>query len=72
MEALMHRRYIITVVAVAAGFVMTVPPAVARDYNCSDFNTWRQAQRFFKAHHPNRDPYGLDADHDGIACESLR
>jgi hypothetical protein len=45
---------------------------MGRDYDCSDFNSWKQAQRFFKHHHPRQDPYRLDADHDGIACESLR
>ncbi len=42
-----------------------------QDRDCSDFNTQAQAQHFFKRHHPNRDPHGLDADHDGIACEDL-
>jgi len=42
-----------------------------RDWDCSDFNTHKQAQRFFKKHHPNRDPYRLDGDNDGIACEDL-
>ena len=42
-----------------------------RDRDCSDFKTHKQAQRFFKKHHPKRDPHRLDADHDGIACESL-
>jgi hypothetical protein len=43
------------------------------DVNCSDFDTQAHAQSFFigtggtKSH----DPYGLDHDHDGVACESL-
>jgi hypothetical protein len=45
-------------------------PAAARDYDCSDFPTQRAAQKWFKHHHPRQDPSGLDADHDGIACES--
>lgn len=45
------------------------PPPKA-DYNCTDFKTHAQAQAFFKAHGPG-DPYGLDKDGDGIACESL-
>jgi excalibur calcium-binding domain-containing protein len=54
------------------GFMATAQPASAfRDRDCSDFSTHAQAQRFFKKHHPNRDPHRLDADHDGIACESL-
>lgn len=48
------------------------PASAFVDRDCSDFSTHAQAQRFFKRHHPNRDPHGLDADHDGIACESLR
>jgi hypothetical protein len=53
--------------AIAAG------GADARDVDCKDFRTQRQAQRFFKKHDGSRrnDPYGLDADHDGKACESL-
>lgn len=50
-------------------------PAVAfRDRDCSDFRTWRQAQKFFKKTGGTRryDPHRLDADHDGIACEELR
>ena len=42
------------------------------DRDCGDFPTWRQAQDFFEAAGgPARDPHRLDADHDGIACESL-
>lgn len=65
----MHRFLIALVVA--AGFLVAAQPIAARDYDCSDFSTHRAAQRFFKHHHPNRDPYGLDGDNDGIACESL-
>lgn len=50
----------------------SVPKASAsRDYDCSDFATHRQAQRFFKHHNPRRDPFRLDGDNDGIACEDL-
>ena len=41
-----------------------------RDYNCSDFRTQAEAQRMLDAY-PG-DPFRLDGDHDGIACESLR
>lgn len=43
------------------------------DVNCDDFNTHRQAQDFFKGTggSRNNDPYGLDSDGDGIACETL-
>jgi len=42
-----------------------------RDYDCSDFKTHAAAQRFFERHHPGRDPFNLDGDGDGKACESL-
>ena len=43
------------------------------DKNCSDFSTQAQAQAWFVAHggSASNDVAGLDADHDGIACESL-
>jgi excalibur calcium-binding domain-containing protein len=43
------------------------------DVNCPDFDTHAHAQSFFKGTGGSRsnDPYGLDRDHDGIACESL-
>jgi hypothetical protein len=48
-------------------------PASAGDKDCSDFSSWQQAQHFYKKHGgPRYDPDRLDADHDGIACESLR
>jgi hypothetical protein len=43
-----------------------------RDYDCSDFATQREAQRFFeKEGGPRDDPHGLDGAGDGIACEDL-
>jgi Excalibur calcium-binding domain len=68
----LRTRLVATAVALAA---LTVPatPAMAADKDCSDFSTWRQAQNFYKRHGgPKRDPHHLDADHDGVACESLR
>lgn len=40
------------------------------DRNCDDFDSQAEAQEFFEAAGPG-DPHGLDADGDGIACESL-
>jgi hypothetical protein len=58
----------LAVVLVSLAFI--AEPALAfSDRDCSDFPTQAKAQHFFKRHHPNRDPHGLDADHDGIACE---
>lgn len=42
------------------------------DKDCLDFDTQRQAQRYFESKGgPGSDPDRLDADHDGIACQSL-
>src|SRR3954469_22564327 len=41
-------------------------------YNCSDFSTQPEAQRFFdKAGGVGHDTNGLDGDKDGVACEDL-
>ena len=48
------------------------PPGEARDYDCSDFGHWRDAQDFYLATGgPQRDPHRLDGDGDGVACENL-
>ena len=42
------------------------------DRNCSDFDTWQEAQDFFLSEGgPNEDPHRLDRNSDGTACESL-
>ena len=42
------------------------------DRNCSDFDTWEEAQDFFLSEGgPENDPHRLDRNNDGIACESL-
>lgn len=53
----------------AAAIALSLAPRSARavDYDCSDFANQAEAQR----HLLSGDPYGLDADGDGIACESL-
>lgn len=46
--------------------------AVAADRDCADFDTQREAQRFFENHGgPQNDPHQLDGDNDGRACETL-
>jgi hypothetical protein len=66
-------RKTIAALAVLAVLGFAAAPAHARDKDCSDFNSWRQAQHYYKAHGgPRHDPDRLDADHDGIACEDLR
>jgi endonuclease YncB( thermonuclease family) len=48
-----------------------VPAASAADRDCSDFATQKAAQLFFLDQGgPRYDPHRLDADGDGIACET--
>lgn len=43
------------------------------EYNCADFETQSEAQRFFaNAGGPSSDTNRLDGDNDGEACEELR
>ncbi len=43
------------------------------DVDCPDFDTHAHAQSFFKGTGgtTSNDPYRLDRDHDGVACETL-
>ncbi len=66
----MHRR-LIALALVTAGLGIAASPAAAADKDCSDFPTQAAAQKFFKKKGgPKKDPHRLDADRDGIACES--
>lgn len=56
--------------ATAAPTMTPTPPF--EDRNCSDFDTWQEAQDFFLAEGgPEEDPHRLDRNRDGVACESL-
>jgi competence protein ComEC len=44
-------------------------PCAATDCNCSDFDTQAEAQACLDA--DPTDPFNLDGDNDGLACESL-
>ena len=48
-------------------------PQGFEDRNCSEFDTQKQAQTFFEAEGGliGKDPHKLDANNNGIACESL-
>jgi hypothetical protein len=64
-------RKTIAVLTAVVAFAVTAAPASAGDKDCADFPTQKAAQRFFVKHGgPKKDPHRLDADHDGIACES--
>lgn len=41
--------------------------AAAVDYDCADFSTQEEAQEYLEP----GDPYNLDGDNDGVACEDL-
>ena len=42
------------------------------DRDCGHFRTWEEAQAFYTAAGgPETDRHRLDADDDGIACETL-
>jgi hypothetical protein len=56
-----------TVAVVVAALYMPQPAAAAqhRDYDCADFSSQAEAQEYLSP----GDPYNLDGDSDGIACE---
>lgn len=58
---------LLAVVLAGAGFLSNPPAAQAVDYDCDNFSNQAQAQGYLLA----GDPYRLDADGDGVACESL-
>jgi len=50
----------------------TIPGNPGDSKNCSDFDSWDDAQEWYEKYFPYYgDIAGLDADNDGIACESL-
>lgn len=53
----------------------TLMPALAegkKKYRCKDFTSHAEAQKIFEQEGgPKKDPYNLDHDGDGIACEGL-
>jgi hypothetical protein len=51
----------------SALFLISVASASAVDYDCEDFETQEEAQEYLLP----GDPYGLDGDNDGVACEDL-
>jgi hypothetical protein len=57
------------VTVIAVGLTAQAPSASAhrRDYDCADFANQAEAEEYLLP----GDPYNLDADSDGIACEDL-
>jgi endonuclease YncB( thermonuclease family) len=58
---------ILLVLGALVAVLISAAPASARDYDCSDFSTQAQAQKYLL----KGDPYSLDSDGDGVACETL-
>lgn len=63
----MRRRVAIAVGLAMLGALLAPSLATARDYDCADFNTQEEAQEYLLP----GDPYNLDGDNDGEACEDL-
>lgn len=65
------RRLAVLVAAIATSAVLALTPTAGAftDKDCKDFDSRKQAQKFFKKHDPQDDPHNLDADNDGKACE---
>lgn len=62
---------IAAIAGLGLGLVATGAGAQSSDRDCSDFPNQASAQSFFLASGgPSSDPHGLDADNDGVACES--
>ena len=51
------------------GFVMAPAASVAQDLDCNNFQFQEDAQDVLNG--DPSDPNRLDADHDGVACETL-
>jgi hypothetical protein len=58
---------VLVLLAAIAVALRASPSASGADLDCSDFSNQSQAQQNLLP----GDPYGLDADGDGVACESL-
>ena len=58
---------IVLTFAATAVLALTPAPAAARDYDCADFANQAEAQEYLLP----GDPYRLDGDSDGVACEDL-
>jgi hypothetical protein len=65
----MKRTTALLLPALSALAVLAIVPASASaiDYDCEDFASQEEAQEYLLP----GDPYGLDGDDDGVACEDL-
>lgn len=68
------RRLIASFMFFSASLLLVASMGFAQDpgdFNCSDFSTQPEAQDFYENNDPQSDPFILDSDSDGIACETL-
>lgn len=71
MHSTLARLATLIAVLIGSAFVGALPAQAIVDRDCADFDSQRQAQIFFlRAGGPDRDPHRLDADGDGVVCES--
>ena len=61
------KTFILFVLAMPVLLALTPSSAAAIDYDCEDFASQEEAQEYLLP----GDPYGLDGDNDGVACEDL-
>jgi len=61
---------VVAAVVIAGGLWWAMRDDGGGDLNCSDFGSQADAQRVYDA--TPGDPYDLDRDGDGVACEGLR
>jgi endonuclease YncB( thermonuclease family) len=66
-------RRIVLALCVVFALLGTVAPTSAQDRDCADFATQAEAQAYFTAGggSPSYNFNNLDANHDGVACESF-
>jgi excalibur calcium-binding domain-containing protein len=71
-----HGRVLAVTATIASSLFLPGTPAAAQgsyDYDCTDFDSRRDAQAFYEeAGGPLYDPFNLDEDKDGIACEEWK
>jgi len=62
-----HTKILLSSAIGALAVFAVAPTNASADYDCADFATQEEAQEYLLP----GDPYRLDADNDGIACEDL-
>lgn len=73
MYSALRRAFVMPVIALslATATVLAGSPAQAADKDCGDFASQKAAQIFFLENGgPDSDPHNLDADGDGVVCET--